>query len=528
MGAPVTPFARSPGWFTSKIGRKMNRRKTGSDKRYALPTMLLVMAGVALISAAPAAADGGPATNDIQMAQTLGDRELTVIIRRPVSAPGPLAVDVVTHAGNRPGPLLLSTVPSATDDDRLPAPGSVISQQSLETRASPGSSGVVLYVDRYGPWELVVDDGRSAARIPFIVPAPLIPGWERAIYGGFATGGALLLIAIVVAVRARRTWIALIPAGGAIAGIAVATTGALLSVTIPAPPPPGLQSDPVANGQTVPAPPGTSMDYSRPATNLILRPQPNVPVAGEPVNLGIDLTDGSTGRAVDDLLVHDAALIHLVVIGPNDQFWHIHPVRGAPGHYLARFVPRQAGDYGVFAELGRRGGGIQLLRAVLPVHGQASGQRDSAQGLGERTIGGMRVSVNAAHLTAGEPTTLSLRFATAGGAVTDLQPWLGMLGHLLILGPMQGNSDCLDGHAAGCPIFAHVHAMSTTTSTTRAQSVSASVPDETVAAYGPEVDFTYTFPVPGRYRLWAQVEHDYEVLTIPILLDVPASGGATG
>jgi hypothetical protein len=50
-----------------------------------------------------------------------------------------------------------------------------------------------------------------------------------------------------------------------------------------------------------------------------------------------------------------------------------------------------------------------------------------------------------------------------------------------------------------------------------------SPPDETVAAYGPAVPFTFTFPVAGHYRLWIQVERNYTVLTVPVGLNVAAA-----
>jgi hypothetical protein len=52
-----------------------------------------------------------------------------------------------------------------------------------------------------------------------------------------------------------------------------------------------------------------------------------------------------------------------------------------------------------------------------------------------------------------------------------------------------------------------------------------SAPDETVAAYGPDIPFTYTFPVAGRYLLWIQAERHYAVLTVPVVVDVAAASG---
>ncbi|MGW4247447.1 hypothetical protein [Nocardia sp. NPDC004722] len=115
---------------------------------------------------------------------------------------------------------------------------------------------------------------------------------------------------------------------------------------------------------------------------------------------------------------------------------------------------------------------------------------------------------------AGEPTTLTAAF----GGAADLQPWLGMLGHLIAVGPLP------DGVPTGlaattAPIWAHAHAM------LPLPALGSQPPDETVAAYGPNVAYTFTFPQPGRYLVWAQAERGYTVMTVPITLEVRA--GAT-
>ena len=46
------------------------------------------------------------------------------------------------------------------------------------------------------------------------------------------------------------------------------------------------------------------------------------------------------------------------------------------------------------------------------------------------------------------------------------------------------------------------------------------IADETVAAYGPDVAFVYTFPAAGHYRVWIQAERDNTILTVPYLLHV--------
>jgi hypothetical protein len=338
--------------------------------------------------------------------------------------------------------------------------------------------------------------------------ARVVSPWERATYGGFVAAGVLLLVALLVAVRSRRNGVALIPAAGVVAAVAVAVTAALLSANTPAPPAPGSQLDPTLDNVTDPYSnlQLSTVDYSRPPVNLTV----TAPGArsGKPADLRLTLTDGSTGRPVDDLLVHDNALIHLVVVSPTGRLWHLHPIRAGAGDYRVRLTPPESGTYALSAELSRRGGGVQLVRSNLLVSkGISDVPAATPAGLGERDVDGKPVDVTMTSAAAGSPSTITAHFGTA-----DLQPWLGMLGHLLVVGPVTGQFTT-------APIWAHVHAMAPATPGMPDR------PDESVAAYGPDVPFTYTFPLPGRYQVWLQAERGYSVLTIPAIVDIPAAGG---
>jgi len=461
----------------------------GTKSKAAL-LMLLAVLGIAL-AGGTAHADGAPSGSDIQISQTLGARELTVIIRRVDVTPSPLRIDVVTHQGTAPGTLHLAVA----------ADGVVTSRGDVVLGAEPGVYAGNLEVGKPGPWELSLDDGSgTTATIPFIVPARVVPPWEKATYGGFVAAGVFLLLALVVGVRARRTAFALGPAGGAGAASAVAVTGALLSASTPPPPAPGSQLDPTYDNVTDPYANAqlSTVDYSRPPVNLA--------VEAERGGLTLHLADGATGRPVDDLLIHDNALVHLVLVSPSGRMSHLHPVRVGPGGYRVDVADPEAGTYTVAAELVRRGGGVQLVRSTVDLAGTAAPVPEPA-GAGPRTVDGTPVDLT---ITPGTPTTITAHFKTQ-----DLQPWLGMLGHLIVAGPITGQPGTA---AAKAPPWAHVHAMIPPVAGQLDR------PDETVAAYGPDVSFTYTFAAPGRYRIWLQAERGYRVLTIPALVDVPTTG----
>ncbi|MDX8033327.1 hypothetical protein SK803_24175 [Lentzea sp. BCCO 10_0856] len=437
-------------------------------------SILLLTLGAILGIAGPALADGAQSGADVHVAQTLGDRDLTVIIRRVAEVPGPVHVDVVTHAGSAPGELTLTAR----------AAGAATSTTKVVLGDKPGFHSGVVQVDRPGPWELAVDE----ATIPFVVPALVPSPWENATYGGFIAAGVLLFVALLVAVFGSPG-LALVPTAGVVAAVAVAATAALLSPSIPPIAAPGTQLDPTYDNINDPYQRTSIVDFSRPPVNLLPRM--------EGKDLVLSLTDGSSGRPVDDLLVHDSAFIHLVVVSPSGNLRHLHPIRTAPGEYRARLQASEQGTHAIAAEIARRGGGVQLLRSSVDVSGTTAaavndGKADLATEIRE----------------AGRPSTI-----TAGFGKRDLQPWLGMLGHMIVVGPVPESP--VTESPVEAPIWAHVHSMIPPTPGMPDK------PDESVAAYGPDVPFTYSFPLPGKYLVWIQVERDYSIVTVPTVVDVP-------
>lgn len=528
--------------------------------------LLLQLSGVAPSAQADSASSGG----DVSVAQSFDGRELTVVLRRLTSVPGPMRVDITTHRGTAPGEIRLTVTPNgASRDAGSPPAGAATEQVSVHLGATPGTYSATVPIDRAGPWQLTLDDGRQTAQIPFVAHAQVTSPAEYAVYVGIVGAGLMIIVTAVLAMTARRSWWVWIPGCWITAGIAVAVTGALLSASQPLPPQPGLSVDATVDNVTDPygvTGPRT-LDHSRsPLMLSIADPQP---VAGHVTPLTLSLWDSATGVLADDLVVHDGAFIHLLIVGPDGTLWHLHPVRLADGRYQVQASWPSAGHYAVSAELGRRGGGVQLVRAAAGVDVLPAAGARGAQGTGEvaaqarhsapvparlstarpavdLTVNRAQVKVTATGLVAGSPSTLTARI----GHDNDLQLWLGMVGHLVVAGPLASSGQGSIGAAVQrAPVWSHGHSMGAMPETADPPSSQKmpssshpgaasgmgrggmagipptngdSAPDETVAAFGPDVPFTYTFPSPGRYRVWIQAQRDYTVLTVPLEVTVQA------
>jgi hypothetical protein len=434
--------------------------------------------GLLVLGAAPASAHGGATPDVVSVAQTLGLHELTVTMYLPTEGAGPMPVRVVPQGRALDRPLLLRAVPVGA--------GAPTSEVALPGVGPGAPSTGTLQIDRPGAWEVVLVASPDVARIPVTVPAPPpTPGWVWAVRVGAVVAAVGAVAASAVWRRRPRTAVGL--GAGALVGAAAAVTAAVLAPAAAAPDP---------------TPPGHDMSVHGQGGGAVVLTSNVQPSADGRVELALGLTDGATGARVDDLEIHDDALVHLAVIGSGGRLWHLHPVRTAPGRYAVRLPVADPGRYAVFAEMERNGGGHQVARSAFTLAGVAQQATAPPSGPGAREVAGMRVDVAVATPVAGKLARVELVFSENGQPVRDLQSWLGMGGHLLVFGPSAGAADPDPTDPASS--FAHLHFTG----------------PPVQYGYGPNVVFTYAFPAGGRYQLWAQVQRGWQLVTIPITVDV--------
>ncbi|MEV4569575.1 hypothetical protein AB0K12_37935 [Nonomuraea sp. NPDC049419] len=419
---------------------------------------LCLAALLVLAMAAPAAAHNVTAGADLRFAQTIAGAEVTVMIKGTSRVPGPLRIGVIAYEPVA-GPSIALEVRSVEDGRTVTG----------TARAAADPAYTALRVERTGPHELKLSAGDEVAVLPFRVLVDRGSPGDFLIYGGLFVA-ALLLVGGLLTGALTRPGPAMGLAAVSAAGVTVAAMVIVFEPQLPPAPPDGAA--PAVTPAVTPA-------GGRPYAQARVATEPARPGAGEEFTLRIDLVDGSTGRPVDDLVVHHEALAHVIVTSEDGRFFrHVHPLRTAPGRLEVRLRAGRPGRYFAHAELEREDSGGQLATTSFEI------------GTGEIGTGGEVATTSPdteaapvlrpAVPVAGRPTTIEL------AAPAGVRPWLGMAGHLIVRNQ--------DGSFLG-----HIHEM---------------------GAPGPRLRFTFSFPEAGRYLAWAQYAVSDRIVTAPFTVDV--------
>lgn len=231
--------------------------------------------------------------------------------------------------------------------------------------------------------------------------------------------------------------------------------------------------------------------------------------AGKPVNLLFTLKD-PRGMAVKEVeIVHEMPL-HLLMVS-KDLSWyaHEHPELQPDGTFTFTWTFPAGGEYTLFHDFTPKDVGMQVVPVTLRVEGAPAPvvalKPDSDK---PKTVDGYTVTLNTGGpVTTGKPTTMSYSIAKDGKPVSDLTPYLGAMGHLVIIS--QDLKEFVHSHPHEHADGDHDHAKQ----------------GHSDMKGGPKVDFEAHFKAAGLYKGWAQFQHNGKVITVPFTFNVAKGDG---
>lgn len=194
--------------------------------------------------------------------------------------------------------------------------------------------------------------------------------------------------------------------------------------------------------------------------------------------------EGQTQRDFD--LLHERVMHFIVVRDALDEFQHLHPVVAADGVATVEIVFPASGKYWIFVDCQARGEAQQTVRHEMQIAGDPPVTPELHANVPVVVSWkDSQIEVTAARSNAQWLVTFTHRDLT-GQPVTDLEPYLGAMGHLVVIG-------------AGTGEYVHAHA-------------------ETMTAPDGQVKFAAHIARPGIYKGWGQFQRQGQVFTIPFVL----------
>jgi hypothetical protein len=214
------------------------------------------------------------------------------------------------------------------------------------------------------------------------------------------------------------------------------------------------------------------------------------PVPGQRTRLRFRIHAPRSGGTVLRFESVHERILHFFVIGNNLEFFaHLHPDLQRDGWFTQDVRLPRAGSYRLIADFLPAGGPPQLLMQSILTRGFDGPLLPvgaPAEQMAPVTVGGLTVSLDATPPVAGREQLLTIEVHDARGTpVTDLEPFLGASGHLLVV-------------SADLQSAFHSHPVAGLS-----------------PGLGPRIVFQALFPRPGTYRLWFQIQRNGSVLTVP-------------
>lgn len=229
--------------------------------------------------------------------------------------------------------------------------------------------------------------------------------------------------------------------------------------------------------------------------------QPNIPTS-----YAFSVVDDQGNTIKDFATVHEKNM-HLIIVRQDLQgFQHLHPeFNQATGQFtLKDLVFPTDGQYRIFADFApmsaQRGAHGMPLSVVISEDVTAGNLANySPQPVVDsprsQTVEGytIQLATTPSPITAEASTSLTFTVQQNGKIVTNLEKYLGALGHAVVL--REGDLE-----------FLHTHAL-----------------DENTVNQDGKVDFAVKFPTAGKYKVFVQFQHQGKVITSDFVVTAEAS-----
>ncbi len=213
--------------------------------------------------------------------------------------------------------------------------------------------------------------------------------------------------------------------------------------------------------------------------------------AGRETTLRLELLNH--GEPIEQFDTNHEQKQHLMIVSKDlSHFAHVHPVYLGKGIFEVKTEFPSGGAYKLIADFVPTGGNAMSKMEWIEVEGEAKKPVKVAPDDDLLTIvDGKQVTLQISSLAANEEAMLTyiLQDARTSMPVTNLEPYMGAIGHVVVL-------------SEDTEKYLHVHPLEE-------------------EGTGPDARFVTEFPGSGIYKIWGQFKHNDKIITIPFVVKVP-------
>lgn len=216
---------------------------------------------------------------------------------------------------------------------------------------------------------------------------------------------------------------------------------------------------------------------------------PELIKSNQETDIFLDIKDAS-GKAVEVFsAVHEKEMHLLAIKRDLSVFQHLHPDYLGKGRFQIKTTFPKAGRYKLYADFLPEGANQQLASHELVVNGQEADEEVDADKVLKKKVDDLEIELILPEARVDEQIKLIFALSDeAGEPVTELEPYLGSAGHVVIVSEDMNE-------------FLHVHPADENTK-------------------GPKVEYMTSFPREGLYKIWGQFKYKGKLYTVPFVIEV--------